>query len=335
MAVKITVRQADALEQEADRLAARALETSKTAEASLVFDMPRIFIGRGEGSELRLPDPSVSARHASLRQRGNELVIVDEGSTNGTALDSVLLAPQSPRVVRSGDLVRVGRVWLEIRIDPLLVPNATPAASKALALGLITRALATQGEDGGPKLVVSEGPDAGKSLAIGDASRRYVVGRAPDVDLVLDDESAARRHVEIGIKGDSLLVKDLGSNTASLEGAVLGQTDAPWRVGQKLQLGKNVVVFEYPAAVALAELSRCADEVMQPGDAPPRPRTESDATPAPPESSESEPIQPGPRSSQPTAAADTSWSITDALVFLFAAAVLVLSIVGFMWLIRH
>jgi hypothetical protein len=233
-------------------------------------------------------------------------------------------------------LVRIGRVWLEIRIDPLLMPNAGPAASKALALGLITRALAAQGEDGGPRLVVCDGPDAGKSLALDDVTRRYCVGRAPDVDLVLDDEGAARRHVELGLKGDSLLVKDLGSGKATLEGAALGVTDTPWRTGQTLRIGKNSLVFEYPAAVALAELSRCADEVMKPADVPPKPRTESDESPAPPEASESGPIYtPNPGSTRQSKPNDASWSLTDGLVFLFAAAVLVLSILGFMFLIRN
>ncbi|HRI65966.1 MAG TPA: FHA domain-containing protein [Polyangium sp.] len=330
MAVKITVRQADALEPEADKLAASALD-----EASLVFDMPRIFIGRGDSADLRLPDPSVSARHASLRQRGNEIVIVDEGSTNGTALDSVLLAPQSPRVLRSGDLVRVGRVWLEITIDPLLMGNANPTSAKALALGLITRALATQGEDGSPRLVVTNGPDEGKSLDLSDSSRRYVIGRAQEVDLVLEDETAARRHVELGVKGDSLVVKDLGSNTANLEGAVLGKTDTAWKVGQTLKLGQNSVVFDYPAAVALAELSRCADEVMQPGDVPPRPRTAADESPAPPEVSEPLPMPSESQSMRSAGTNEASWSFTDALVFLLAAAVLLLSILGFVWLLRN
>jgi len=136
--------------------------------------------------------------------------------------------------------------------------NATPTSAKALALGLITRALATQGEDGSPRVVVCEGPDAGKSLDVHDVTRRYVMGRAPDVDLVLEDETAARRHIEFGVKGDSLVVKDLGSTTANLEGSPLGQTDSPWRMGQTVRIGKNVLAFEYPAAVALAELSRGA-----------------------------------------------------------------------------
>ncbi len=334
MAVKITVRQADSLEQEADKLAVSASDAAQADEVSLVFDMPRIFIGRGEGADLRLPDPSVSARHASLRQRGSDVVLIDEGSTNGTALDSVLLSPQSPRVLRSGDLVRVGRVWLEIRIDPLLIANATPTSAKALALGLITRALATQGEDGSPRVVVCEGPDAGKSLDVHDVTRRYVVGRAPDVDLVLDDETAARRHIEFGVKGDSLVVKDLGSTTANLEGSPLGQTDSPWRMGQTVRIGKNVLAFEYPAAVALAELSRGADEVMQPADVPARPKMANDESPAPPQS-ESAPIPSVPQSQRQTNSMNAGWSFTDAVVLLFAAAVLVMSIVGFWWLLRN
>jgi hypothetical protein len=38
---------------------------------------------------------------------------------------------------------------------------------------------------------------------------------AAPVNLLLEDDSAARRHVEIAIKGDALRVKDLGPNTAA------------------------------------------------------------------------------------------------------------------------
>ncbi|MDI1443812.1 FHA domain-containing protein [Polyangium sp. 6x1] len=308
-------------------------------ELSLTFDMPRVFIGRGEGSDLRLPDPSVSLRHASIRQRGHEYVIIDEGSTNGTALGSVLLPPQSPRVLRSGELFRLGRVWLEVKIDPLATARATPATTKALALDLVTRGLATQGEDAGPKLVVVSGPDEGKTLALTDAARRYVLGRAREVDLPLDDPETAFRHVEIGLKGEHLLVRDLGSKAALLEGAALGPTDVAWRSGQTLAMGRNTLVFEYPAAEALAELSRCADEPMRPEDAPPPPVAEDETPsttaapePTPVEDDASRPLRPQ-RAATP--APESGWSLTDGLVFVFGAFVLVLSVVGFFWLIRR
>lgn len=116
-------------------------------ELSLTLDSPRIVIGRGEGCEVRLPDASVSARHASLRQRGGDYVILDEGSTNGTYLGPVRLPPQTPRVVRDGERARVGRVWLELRIEPAIVKGNPVAAARELALELVSRGLESQGVD--------------------------------------------------------------------------------------------------------------------------------------------------------------------------------------------
>jgi len=65
----------------------------------------------------------VSHRHASIRQRGAEYIVLDEGSSNGTFVGPVRLAPQAPRVLRSGDLVRVGRVWLEVSIEQIRRPE--------------------------------------------------------------------------------------------------------------------------------------------------------------------------------------------------------------------
>src|SRR6185436_11488308 len=113
---------------------------AERGELSLTFDSPRLVIGRGEGADFRLPDPSVSHRHATLRARGAEYVLIDENSTNGTFLGRVMLAAQSPRVVRSGELVRVGRVWLEVRIEAAL-PTSAPPAARRLAIELVSRSL--------------------------------------------------------------------------------------------------------------------------------------------------------------------------------------------------
>ena len=117
------------------------------AELSLTLDSPRVVIGRGDGCEVRLPDASVSARHASLRQRGAGYVILDAGSTNGTFLGPVRLPPQTPRVVRTGERVRVGRVWLELRIGPAIVKGSPVVAARELALSLVSRGLESQGQD--------------------------------------------------------------------------------------------------------------------------------------------------------------------------------------------
>ena len=57
-------------------------------EPELPFDAPRVVVGRAPGCDLQLPDPSVSLRHASIRQRGVDYVIVDEGSDASGAYGS-------------------------------------------------------------------------------------------------------------------------------------------------------------------------------------------------------------------------------------------------------
>ncbi len=270
---------------------------------------PRLVIGRSDGCEVRLPDPSVSLRHASLRQRGGEYLLVDEGSTNGTYLGQVRLPPQTPRAVRSGELVRVGRIWLEIRIAAAIVKGGGSAA-KELALELVSRDLAAQGEEPWPRLAVLEGPDAGRAITLREAGRRYVIGRSAEADLPVQDAATARRHVEIGRKGDGLVVQDLGSATgALLDGQPLGPREITWRAGQELVVGQNIFSFTNPAAVALAELERSPDEQMRPGDAPAPPSSEGDAPPRtrPPRPRPSPTRRPLPapptRSASPSAAA--------------------------------
>ena len=49
----------------------------------------RVYLGRGAGLEVQLPDSEVSRRHARLDIRGDEATLTDLGSTNGTFVDGV------------------------------------------------------------------------------------------------------------------------------------------------------------------------------------------------------------------------------------------------------
>ena len=153
--------------------------------AEITFDTPRVVIGRSEGCEVELPDPSVSHRHTSIRQRGTEYVILDEGSTNGTFVGQVRLSPQAPRLLRSGDLVRVGRVWLECRIEQVPTTQNHKLMTREIALGLVASALTADGRPAGARVSVSAGPDAGASFVLSsEAERTYVVGRGPGLESV-------------------------------------------------------------------------------------------------------------------------------------------------------
>lgn len=233
---------------------------------SITFDSPRVVVGRGDGADVRLPDPSVSHRHASLRQRGSDYLIVDEGSTNGTYVGAVRLAPQSPRVLRDGELIRVGRIELEVRLEHAPVTQG-PSATRELALGLVSAALAAQGEALAVKVeAVTSGSEASepRELTLQVLGRRYVVGRAPGCDLTLDDPDCSRRHVGLTQRGDGLFAIDLGSKNGSRLGGkpLSAERETPWPPDVELQLGATTLRYDDPLSGALDELERAADEPL-------------------------------------------------------------------------
>ena len=63
------------------------------------------------------------------------------------------------------------------------------------------------------RLLVLSGPDQGKQLDLEAGS--YRVGKAPESSLVLTDRKVSRRHVELEVRADGVLVRDLGSRNGS------------------------------------------------------------------------------------------------------------------------
>lgn len=303
-----------------------------TSPPTITFDAPRIVVGRGEGCDVRLPDLSVSLRHASFRQRGGDYLVVDEGSTNGTFVGSVRLPPQTPRLLRSGDTLRFGRVWLEVKLEAA-APTQQPAlATKEIALGLVASALAAEGEAATVRVRVESGPDAGRELELLDFDRDYVVGRGPGAALPLTDPDVSRRHLELRRRGDRVLVRDVDSkNGATLDGEPIAK-DRPtgWRRGAILTVGATRLALEDPLAAALGELERASDERLAEDEFPPPAPKRATATPIP----AAAPLEPAPRARSPgPRRRRRGWQWSDTVVSLLALAVLGASLLGLYWLL--
>lgn len=67
-------------------------------------------IGRASGSDIRLNDPSVSARHAQLLLGDGGIRIVDLLSKNGTVVNNMRLSEQERPWLQSMDRVTFGRI---------------------------------------------------------------------------------------------------------------------------------------------------------------------------------------------------------------------------------
>lgn len=73
------------------------------------------IIGRGSAVDFRLPDTGVSRNHAEITWDGQDAVLVDLQSTNGTTVNDI---PVDNWLLADGDVITVGHSNIEVRINP-------------------------------------------------------------------------------------------------------------------------------------------------------------------------------------------------------------------------
>jgi pSer/pThr/pTyr-binding forkhead associated (FHA) protein len=71
-----------------------------------------LTIGRAAGCQIPLDDSYASQLHARVFRRGNDLLVEDLGSTNGTFLNRKKV--DGPVPIRKGDRLQIGRTVLEL-----------------------------------------------------------------------------------------------------------------------------------------------------------------------------------------------------------------------------
>jgi FHA domain len=86
------------------------------------IDKDETVIGREPTVDVVVSDGSVSRQHAKLVRRGLAWAVVDQGSANGTYLDSQRIADA---VLRDGQELRVGAITFRIEIDAPAVDDKT------------------------------------------------------------------------------------------------------------------------------------------------------------------------------------------------------------------
>src|SRR6185503_15067594 len=76
-------------------------------------DKDQAIVGREPACDVFVNDGSVSRRHARLERRGAAWFVVDQGSANGTYLDSQRV---SDALLRPGQVVRFGAVAFKVEL---------------------------------------------------------------------------------------------------------------------------------------------------------------------------------------------------------------------------
>jgi predicted component of type VI protein secretion system len=81
-------------------------------------------IGRLEDNTFQIPEPSVSSHHCEVLLKGNEVVIKDLNSTNGTFINGEKIT-ESP--LKPGQVLRLGQIEMRLESDAGAPAGGTPA----------------------------------------------------------------------------------------------------------------------------------------------------------------------------------------------------------------
>lgn len=82
---------------------------------SLRFQALQVVVGRSQGCDAVIPDPTLSARHARFSYHHHQWWLEDLQTTNGTSLNGQMVT--SPVVITEGDSILCGRVRLEVAFE--------------------------------------------------------------------------------------------------------------------------------------------------------------------------------------------------------------------------
>lgn len=124
------------------RITVQSLWTEVAASAFVYeFAQPRIVIGRSRSADVQLPHVAVSATHAIIREQDTGYALVDEGSTNGTRINEILVAAGRPKVLRNRDLVDLGGYRLTIDVGVAVAQSTSDRLTADYARRILSEQL--------------------------------------------------------------------------------------------------------------------------------------------------------------------------------------------------
>jgi pSer/pThr/pTyr-binding forkhead associated (FHA) protein len=83
----------------------------------IAVNSEKFLIGRADECQLRPKSESVSRRHAAIIQKDGRVLLVDLKSRNGTFVNEKQLSSDKAKILKDGDLLRVGKLEFQIAIE--------------------------------------------------------------------------------------------------------------------------------------------------------------------------------------------------------------------------
>lgn len=238
-------------------------------------------IGR-VGTDVLLPDPTVSRHHATLTIEGESAWIEDVGSTNGSFLNGQPLSAGSRAQVQDGDTLKLGTVTVKLvwpeggrreGDDTGTLEGAPVEAAPSVAA-----------------LIAADGRESALRTGVTTLGRR-----AENTVVLSGDAYVSGRHAEVRCDAGGCVLVDVGSTNGSfLRRGAAGDWERlrphdPQLLadGDELKLGQTT--FTFRAAEQALEEGASADEVMSDAQPTEEPAAVQADEPSPASTREGEP----------------------------------------------
>lgn len=83
----------------------------------IAINTDKFLIGRADECQLRPKSESVSRRHCAIVQKDGRVLLVDLKSRNGTFVNEKQLSADKAKILKDGDILRVGKLEFQIAIE--------------------------------------------------------------------------------------------------------------------------------------------------------------------------------------------------------------------------
>ncbi|MEW6400575.1 MAG: FHA domain-containing protein [Chloroflexota bacterium] len=159
---------------------------------------PEVIIGRDPGVDLTIPSPAVSRRHARVSRDGNQYVLEDLGSSNGTFVNGERL--RSGRVLKSGDQIRFGQaISITFYAQEIVADSQPQPVQTAVSAGMMKTMVGDE-----PQLDLKASPPQLHVVIAGGSSRVHTLarpvmtlGRVETNDIVIPSQIVSSHHARL------------------------------------------------------------------------------------------------------------------------------------------
>jgi pSer/pThr/pTyr-binding forkhead associated (FHA) protein len=119
--------------------------TGRTQE----LKVDKTTIGRVEDNTFQIAEPSVSSHHCEVLLRGNDVVVLDLNSTNGTYVNGEKVTES---VIKPGQILRLGQIEIRLETDAPAAPakkqiDQTLVMQRGVSLNELEKGTRTSGFD--------------------------------------------------------------------------------------------------------------------------------------------------------------------------------------------